>query len=356
MPSNVTSQHDYYVTSLNAHSSELDIIDCDVVWPAEFAQAEYLVPLDNFIEAGKLDLDMYYKGALEAGRFKGKQWTLPRMIDLGLLFYRTDLVPENAVPKTWEQLYVLAANLKKSNKCDFGYLLQAKQSESLICNAVEFIGAYGGRVVDENGNVCINSKETRKGLEMLKKLVNADFVPQNIMTFEEDQGDNAFIQGQAAFLRNWPYEYGSANDHERSRIVGKVGVAPLPAGDVRSAASLGGWTTGISNYSKHKKEAWEFLKFLCGMEGQKIAALEISYAPTIKSLYKDKDVLKANPFFGLKGFTDALDSAIARPVVEDYSRVSDIMQINISKAISGEISIEEAVATMDKQLKEALRK
>lgn len=50
MPADTGKQHDAYVTAFNANSDEIDVIDLDVIWPAEFAQAGFLMPLDRFME------------------------------------------------------------------------------------------------------------------------------------------------------------------------------------------------------------------------------------------------------------------------------------------------------------------
>jgi multiple sugar transport system substrate-binding protein len=354
MPADTGKQHDAYVTMLNAKSSEIDVMDLDVIWPAEFAQAGYTLPLDRFIEKDGIDLSKYNQGALAAGNFNGKQWAMPKFIDAGMLFYRTDLVSEDQVPKTWDELLKKAKELKGQGGTKFGYLMQAKQYEGLVCNAVEFIASYGGQIVDKNGNVVINSPEAIKGLKKMVEIVRSDIVPSNVTTFMEPESHTAFIEGQAPFIRNWPYQYALANDPEQSKIVGKVGVAPLPAGDKGSAAALGGWMTAINKYSKHPKEAWEFVKFMTGPEGQKISAIYGGLAPTLPELFKDEEVLKANPFFAEEGFVNALNAAVPRPVVPNYPEISEIIQINVSKALAGELTVEQAVANMEKEMKAAM--
>jgi multiple sugar transport system substrate-binding protein len=354
MPSDSGAQHDAYVTMLNAQSSEIDVMDLDVVWPAEFAQAGYVLPLDRFIEKDGLDLNEYNQGAVSAANFNGKQWAMPKFIDTGLLFYRNDIVTE--VPKTWDDLMAAAKENKGKEGTQFGYLMQAKQYEGLVCNAVEFIAAYGGNFLDENGEVIVNSPEAIKGISKLVEFATSDTVPENITTFAEPESHTAFIEGQSPFIRNWPYQFALANDEEQSNIVGKVAVAPLPAGDAGSAAALGGWVSAISNYSEHKEEAWEFVKFMNGPEGQKISAIYGGLAPTIPSLFEDQEIIDANPFFAEEGFVNGLNAAVSRPVVPNYPEVSEIIQINISKAIAGEFTPEQAAANMETEIKAALGK
>ncbi|WP_409298877.1 ABC transporter substrate-binding protein [Peribacillus sp. SCS-26] len=354
MPADTGQQHDAYVTAFNAKSSEIDVIDMDVIWPAEFAQADYVLPLDRFIEQDGVDLKEYNQGALKAAQFNGKQWALPKFVDAGLLFYRKDLVKDSEVPKTWDDLLTQAKAKKGQGGTKFGYVMQAKQYEGLVCNAVEFVAAYGGKFINEKNEVAVNSPETIKGLKKLVEIAKSDVVPGNVTTFTEIETDQAFIEGQTAFLRNWPYEYASANDKEKSKIAGNVGVAPLPAGDKGSAAALGGWMAGINKNSKHPKEAWEFLKFMAGAEGQKIDAIYGGHAPTITKLYDDQEILKANPTFADKGFQDGLAAAVSRPVAPNYPEISEIIQIHVSKAIAGQETVEEAVKNMEKEMKDKL--
>lgn len=356
MPSDTGAQHDAYVTALNAGDTSIDVLALDVVWPAEFAQAGYVHPLDRFIQKESIDLGEYNQGAVSAALFKGKQWAMPRFIDTGLLFYRTDLVSEDQVPQTWDDLTAKGREISGQEGTKFGYLMQAKQYEGLVCNTLEFIAAYGGNFLDEGGNVIINSPEAIKGLNKLVEIANSDYVPGNITTFTETESHTAFIEGQSAFIRNWPYQWNIANNPKESKIVDQIGVAPLPKGDAGSAAALGGWMTAISKHSKHPKEAWEFVKFITGKEGQKISAIEGGLAPTIPALFEDQEVLDANPFFANKGFVNGLNAAVSRPVVPNYAEISEIIQIQVSKAIAGQQTVEEAVKSMETQMKAKLGK
>ncbi len=356
MPNDSGQQHDAYVTALNAKSSEIDVFDMDVVWPAEFAQAGYVLPLDRFIQQDKVDLSEYNDGALAASQFNGKQWALPKFIDAGMLFYRKDLIPEGNVPKTWDDLLKTANATKGKDGTKFGYVMQAKQYEGLVCNAIEFVASYGGQFINNKNEVVVNSPETKKGLQKMVDIATSEAVPSNVTTFTEPETDQAFIEGQTPLVRNWPYEFASANDKDTSKIVGKVAVAPLPAGDKGSAAALGGWSAGINKYSKHPKESWEFLKFMAGAEGQKIDAIYGSHAPTLTKLFDDKEVLDANPFFADKGFQAALAAAVPRPVAANYQEISEIIQIHVSKAIAGEETVDEAAAAMEKEMNEKLVK
>jgi multiple sugar transport system substrate-binding protein len=149
MPADSGQNHDQLVTMFSSKSSEIDVMDLDVIWPAEFGQAGYLQTLDRYIQNDNVPMDKYVQGNVEAGNVNGQQFAIPRFIDAGLLFYRTDLVKNP--PKTWDELIAQAKQLKGKGGTQFGYLMQAKQYEGLVCNFIEFAGSYGGRILDEKG-------------------------------------------------------------------------------------------------------------------------------------------------------------------------------------------------------------
>ena len=51
----------------------------------------------------------------------------------------------------------------------------------------------------------------------------------------------AFQNGEAAFMRNWPYAYPLLADPARSRVAGQVAVTALPAGPGGGAGGGAGW-------------------------------------------------------------------------------------------------------------------
>ncbi|GEL07159.1 ABC transporter substrate-binding protein [Salisediminibacterium halotolerans] len=352
LPNDTGDQHDHYVTSLSAQDSEIDVFDADVIWPAEFAQADYVMELDRFIEQDDIDMDEYFPGTVEAGNFDGRQWAMPKFSDAGVLYYRTDILDE--APATWEELIEVAEESQGEADTSYSYLMQGDQYEGLVTNAIEFIAAYGGEVVDDENNVVIESDETIRGLEVMAEIYQADFVPNNINSFQEPETDNAFVEGESVMARNWPYMQSIVNDEEQSQVAGDVEIAALPEGDETAAATLGGWQTMINRYSEHPEEAWELVKFMTGEEGQKITAIEGGSPPTLEHLYEDDEVQEASELFADPEFVETLQNAVPRPVSPIYPELSDIMQIEISRAMAGDISPEEAAQNMQEDMEAAM--
>ena len=142
-----------------------------------------------------------------------------------------------------------------------------------------------------------------------------------------------------------------------SPVRGKVGVAPLPAsGDGQSSAALGGWQLAVSRYSTNPEAAASLALYLTGAAEQKRRAIEGSFNPTRQSLYKDSEIIAANPLFAKLG--PILKSVVARPSTtlgSFYSRVSAEFWQTVHTVLVGQETAEPALERLQGRL-EALRR
>ncbi|ADL08478.1 ABC transporter substrate-binding protein [Thermosediminibacter oceani] len=349
LPQSPDDQHNAYVTALSAGDSSMDVIALDIIWPPEFAAAGWVLPLDD-----KFTPEMREKfltGPVEAVTYNGHVWAVPRYTDAGILYYRKDIIQNP--PETWDDLIKMAkANVGKGGT-KYGIVFQGNQYEGLVCNALEFIGGNGGSIL-EGDRVVINSPQAIAGLQNMVNLVKEKIAPPGITTYKEEDARIVFQQGEALFMRNWPYAWALLNADD-SPVKGKVGIAPIPRGKDGKAGTpaLGGWNLAINKYSKHPEEAWKFIEFVTSEEGQKISALYGGVLPTLKSLYQDKEILEKNPYWA--DFYDAFITAKPRPVSPFYTQMSDSMQINFHKALTGEITAEQAIKNIEKDLNEIIK-
>jgi trehalose/maltose transport system substrate-binding protein len=136
-----------------------------------------------------------------------------------------------------------------------------------------------------------------------------------------------------------------------------VGVAPLPGSKAGShAATLGGWQLGVSKYSQNVDLAAQLVMYLTSPEVQKRRAVGGSYNPTIPDLYKDPDVVKANPFMGQ--LLDVFTNAVARPATVTglkYPEVSRAFWDAAHDVLEKKSSGADAVKKLDGKLKQVKR-
>lgn len=343
-----------------AKSSDLDVINVDVVWP-------------GMIKDHLLDLKPYSKG-VEKEHFPsivanntadGRLIAMPWFTDAGLLYYRKDLLEKHGekAPTTWEELAATAKKIqdaeRKAGNADMqGFVFQAKAYEGLTCDAVEWLWSYGGgNVVDDKGNITVNNPKAAKALNTAASWIGT-IAPTGVLNYGEEDARGVFQSGNAVFMRNWPYAWSLGNGKD-SKIAGKIGVSALPKGgaDGKNAATLGGWQLAVSKYSKHPKEAADLVMYMTSKEIQKERAIKGSYNPTIPALYQDKDVLAAAPFFG--DLYNVFTSAVPRPATATglkYNEVSAAFWNATHDVLSGKEKAETSLGKLEGKLKQIKRR
>ena len=309
-----------------AKSSDLDVLLVDVVWP-------------GVIKDHLVDLKKYSKGA-EAKHFPaivanntvdGKLLAMPFFTDAGLLFYRKDLAEKYGLkaPGTWDEFAAAAKKVQDGERAagsaDFqGFVFQAKAYEGLTCDALEWVASFdGGAIIDAKGNVTINNAKAAKALDTAASWIGT-IAPGGVLNYGEEDARGVFQNGKAMFMRNWPYAW-SLSQAADSPIKGKVGIAPLPAGaGGKNSATLGGWQLAVSKYSKNQDVAAQLVMYMTSTEIQRKRAIGGSYNPTVMELYKDKEVVAANPFMGQ--LLDVFTGAVARPATVTGLKYPEVSQ------------------------------
>ncbi len=359
-PHSSTAYHDLLTQKLKNHDPTVDLFFMDVIWVPEFAAAGWALPLD--LRFPPSEQDKFLPATITAGTYKGNIYGIPSRIDGGMLYYRKDLLDAYgfAPPETWEELAqqaeTIVAGEATSHPALRGYSAQFKQYEGLVCNMLEFIESNGGRLVRDNGTgAALASAASLEAVRFVRDRIMGRLASQAVLMYQEPDSLAAFIQGNAVFHRNWPYAWDVSNDPQRSTIVGKVGVAPLPRfPGGRSVSALGGWLYGISTYSTHREEAWKFISFLSSEEMQKWFALHAGIAPSRTALFRDPAVLDAQPFY--RDQFAVFQGTSPRPRSPLYPALSHILQRYFSRALAfrTDIDLPAEAAAADRQINRLL--
>ena len=210
-------QHDDLVQNFQAKNANYDVVSVDVVWTAEFAAKGWLQPLKDKMA---LDTSAMLKPTVESASYKGTLYAAPQNSDGGILYYRKDLVP--TAPKTWDEMMGMCSIAKENNiGCFAG---QYAKYEGLTVNTSEAINSAGGSVLDAEGKPSLNTPEAKAGLENLAKAYADGSIPKEAITFQEEQGRQAFQDGKLLFHRNWPYVYNLATTEGSSKVKDVLGM------------------------------------------------------------------------------------------------------------------------------------
>ncbi|HJR17859.1 MAG TPA: ABC transporter substrate-binding protein [Gemmatimonadales bacterium] len=337
-PDAADQKHQLYVQWLNAGASDPDVLQLDVIWTPEFAAAGWILPLDQF----QPDTAAFFPSTITANRWGDSLYALPWFADVGMLYWRTDLMA--APPATFAELVQEAKRIRTRGGPQYGLVWQGARYEGLITTFVEYLGAHGGRILDGR-RVVVNSDAGLRALtEMRDQIYRDEIVPPAVLTWQEEQTRFAFQNGQAAFMRNWPYPLPLMQDSSESRVAGKFAVAPMPAGPGGShTAAIGGAQLAINRRTEHPEAAWAVIEYLTRPEQMRERARVVGQFPTRTAVYDDPDLASglAIPPATVRRI---IEYGVPRPVTPVYTQLSEILQIHLHRALTRQSTPEAALA------------
>jgi multiple sugar transport system substrate-binding protein len=263
---------DNYWTKLDASLQTKE--SADVMWMnvylPKYADGNVVKPLDEYIAKDKLDMAQYVEGRVNAFKYSGKQYALPKGLDSVYVAYNKEIFDQYGVayPKkgwTWDDMKKAAAELldkiSKAGKSEYPIVMELDGQPSWI----NFVKQNGGYYVSDDG------KKTGMGLDASAGAVQnlVDLMNDKLMApykvLSETKGTDLFISGKGAmvFIGSW-----KASVLENSSIGknGKIGLVQMPALNGSNTSVLGGLGYCLSASSKHPNEAWELIKYITSEE------------------------------------------------------------------------------------------
>ncbi|MGW5199140.1 extracellular solute-binding protein [Streptomyces spiralis] len=291
LPGSADEQRSQLLGALQSGSAEYDVVNLDVTWVPEFAEAGLIRPLSD----SAIDGDVIPSVAGTA-RWKGRVYAVPFNSDVGLLYYRRDYLREAGVRQTtlgpgltWQDLLDLGSALDDHPPKGYEKLwtTQLAAYEGRTVNAVEaFASATKDfSLTDASGRYTGNVKELTAGIMELRRRTEKPYTLDDAFDSEEAASLSDFADGRTAFLRQWPYAYGTLHQTFTGQ---QLGVAPLPG-----RAVLGGQNLAVTRSSPRARKAAELITFLTSA-GSERCLLDAGFAATRTSAYVNDGVTCAS--------------------------------------------------------------
>jgi multiple sugar transport system substrate-binding protein len=315
LPNIADQQRELLVRRLAAEDDDIDLASLDVIWTAEFAQAEWILPWEgerrSAAEEDKLE------GPLETVRWEDQIWAIPHTSNTQLLWYRKDRVDPPSEDFTWDEM------IDQAVENGTGVEVQAAQYEGLVVWINAMIAGAGGQIVNEQGEVAVDDA-ARRAAEVERKLATSPAAPPGMSTNREDQARQGFESGRSDYQVNYTFIYPSAEAIEGFQE--KIGWAQYPRTDPDrpSRPPLGGFNIAVSAYSDSPDLAFEAAECLASPENQALSAELGGLPPTSESVYDNPKVQEAFPF--ADALRESIDNAAPRPVTPAYSDISLAIQ------------------------------
>jgi multiple sugar transport system substrate-binding protein len=333
---------EFYTLNFQSRNS-YDLIYMDVIWVSEFANKGWLLDLSDRISPK--DLAAFLESDMVAGRYQGRLYRLPFRSDIGLLYYRKDVLEQARFqpPETFQELLKISQALQKQGAIQWGYLWQGREYEGLSAMFVEVLQGYGGFWINPTTReVGLDRPESVAAVRFLVNTIKEKISPAEVVSYSEDASFAKFRQGNAVFLRGWPYMWSQANAKD-SPIRGKVGIQPmrLHTKNRSGGGCNGSWGLGIAKNSKHPNEAWRAIAYLTSARAQRRFTLETGYIPSRKILFSESKLVEKYPHF--PQLSQAVQQSVLRPPIPEYARASEILQRYLNEALRKQRTPEDAM-------------
>ena len=175
----------------------------------------------------------------------------------------------------------------------------------------------------------------------MRKTITDGLSDPSSITYLEDDTDKSMAAGKAAMELNWPSTFRDFSNPSISSVVGQIQVTPPPKGPTGLNPGVNGsQALMIPIGSKHQDAAWKFIEYVTSQKVQDAYAK--SSMPNWNASFKNPAVTKSNPeVFAASG--EAFKSMILRPQVANYNMVSQILQVQLQKALLGKETAKQAL-------------
>ncbi|MFZ5915995.1 MAG: extracellular solute-binding protein [Chloroflexota bacterium] len=339
-----------------AQGTAPDVVMIDSVWIAEFANAGFLIPLDELDANWTHDeyANDLYPAFVEANYFRDHFYGLQVEADLSMLWYRKDwFAAEGLQPPTdWREWLAVGQHFarpevrQRYNLGPHPMIFPGGKTagEATVYNLLPLIWSAGGAVI-QNGQISLNSQASREAMHFIDELINQHvLVSPEIVHWTWDDVPRRLARGQAAMALGGSYEsltiLEESNWDERE-FLKRIDCCLTPAAPGReAAASAGGMSYAVLRQSQHPELVMGILK-LAADKNLIAEFCRLTYQNSPRPSMRDAFSPGTAPL--LAKTSRLLGAARARPITPDYNKVSKQLQTMFESIVTHSSSVESAV-------------
>ena len=319
-------------------------------WIAELTAIGAILPIPaalQHIVAGQ------FEGVVDTNRIDGKLMALPWYVDTRLQFYRKDLFEAAgfaAPPDRWDEWKrALHAVRQKQGGEGFSILLPINEYEHLTQMAL----SAGASFLNPDGTRgAFRSPEFRQALAFYKSLFDEKLAPiagaaqiSNVW--------NEFARGYFAVYPSGPWTIGDMKSRLPPALQSSWATVPFPGPDGPGRSTPGGSSLVVFAKARDPAAAWRLVGDLLTPASQaKLQSLTGDLPPT-RAVWATAG-LTADPV--TEAFARQLDRTSALPKVPEWERIATEMQTVAELTVRGSVTLDEAVADMDRRADRLLEK
>lgn len=297
---------------------------------------------------------------VEGGIFDGKQLALPFFAMSSAVVYNIEHFKNAGLtpPKTTSEFIQVCQKLT-DGKTRWGLGIvaaKAPEASSTYVRLFPVFRSFGANFLEQKNGKWVAGFNNERGIEAIQFLtdlvVKYKVVPPGVTDMTYNDVRVAFANGRVSMFLTPNNAVGQVLS-DNPKMEGKVGAFLFPksgSGDYSSLST--GTYMGILKTSKHKEEAWKFMKFLLRPENQEKFAIITGRLPSTTSSLK-KDFIQKHP--ALKVYAQALSYNEGLPPVPEIDEVGTVIVECIQQTFLGR-PVKEAVDEAAKRVNEIMSK
>lgn len=321
-----------------------DVFRGDIGFVPQFQSLNVLTEMSAFpdyADAASKVLEAPNSSAKMGDRFYG----IAANTNTKILFFNKKLLEAAGlpVPTTLDEMWSAAKALSKGKTIGF------VEAWTGVWNVGQYIWSNGGDVLAPDYSTATGYINSPVAVAAIQKL--ADLYKEKALSGPSlDPGaagdTDGWAAGTYAMEVDGPWR---ATLAQAANI--DIGAVKMPAGSAGSIGVLGGedFMMFKTSDAAHQDAAWKFIKFMTGKAAQ-VAMAKVGQMPVNKEAITDSEALKAMPL--LPVFSEALETARARPVTPKWGDMENIIATKVAEAITGQkavkTALDEAAAEIDK--------
>ena len=172
----------------------------------------------------------------------GQNTVVPMAHTFGVFFYRTDLIKESELPKTWDEMVAISKRLKDEGKVDHGFVGGMSMNNTWFtwfwamwtneCDILTPIYERDNKKLAEAGwKAALTEPCMQEVAEFWWDAINTHKIsPKGMPSYDRNAANAIFAAGKAAFTVSDSVHYGDFNNPKKSKVAGKVSIGKFPLG------------------------------------------------------------------------------------------------------------------------------
>lgn len=344
-----SAAHEKLLTSY-AGGSLPDLGQIGNSWIAELAAIDAIEPVPADLEHL---VDGQFPGVVDTNRINGRLMALPWYVDTRLQFYRRDLFQQAgfaAPPDRWDEWKAALHKVKARNGgTGFAILLPINEYEHLTQMAL----SSGSGFLDQQGTRgAFRAPEFRRALAFYKSLFDEKLAP-TAGAAQISNVWNEFARGYFAIYPSGPWTIGDMKSRLPAQLQHSWSTAPFPGPDGPGRSTPGGSSLVVYKSTRNAHASWQLITQLVAPASQLRLQELTGDLPPMRSVWGPSGLL-SDPI--TKAFALQLERTSPLPKVPEWERIATEMQTVAELFVRGRMTLDEAVAEMDKRADRLLEK